>query len=192
MHQQVDLVPAALVVAELEVRPGAERVAGRQQRLDQVQALGLVGELGRRDLSPALRSFGHDVTSPSTDAEPYLPTIVIHPARSGRQAPQRSEAATPATKVQSVALVELRRFLVEDDFEDIGPPIAHFVSQNPLQVDLAALLHANAMTQDDVEDRLRYRILQYELRIILSYLACTTPDDWLKTRCRELPRHSRA
>ena len=64
-HQQVDLVPATVAVTELEVRPSAERVARRQEGLDDVQALGLVGELGRRDLGPALGCSGHEVTSRS-------------------------------------------------------------------------------------------------------------------------------
>ena len=46
-HQQVNLVPLAVAVAELEVRPGAEGRVRGQQGTDDVEALGLVGELGR-------------------------------------------------------------------------------------------------------------------------------------------------
>ena len=53
-HQQVHLVPLAVAVAELEVRPGAERRVRRQQGPDEVEALGLVGELGGGYLNPAL------------------------------------------------------------------------------------------------------------------------------------------
>jgi hypothetical protein len=49
-HEQVDLMPLAVAVAELEVGPGSEgRVVG-QDCLDAVQALGLVRE-GRRVMS---------------------------------------------------------------------------------------------------------------------------------------------
>ena len=43
-HEQIDLVPAAVAVAELEVGPGAERRLVRQQAPDDVEAR-LVGEL---------------------------------------------------------------------------------------------------------------------------------------------------
>ena len=52
--QQVDLVPLAVAVAELEVRPGAERSVVGQQGADEIQALSLVGELGGGHLDPAL------------------------------------------------------------------------------------------------------------------------------------------
>jgi hypothetical protein len=63
-HQQIDLVPLTVTVAELEVRPGAERVTLRKERADKVQALGLMGELGRRHLDPALQCSRHGAASP--------------------------------------------------------------------------------------------------------------------------------
>jgi hypothetical protein len=216
-HQQVDFVPAAVVVAELEVRPGAERVAGWQQRLDNVQALSLVRELGRRDLGPALWFLGHEVTSPaslgalSNNRRSYCqvwqtstkrtaenlrwPTLLLcDPAdvrlfSNGDTFQIFSLSSTfrhRPLRFQSVALVELRHFIVDNDsedlglFEDLGLPIPHLASQGPLQVDVAALLEANAMAQHDVEEDLRYRVLQHELRIVLSYLTSDSPNDWLK------------
>jgi hypothetical protein len=86
-----------------------------------------------------------------------------------------------------VALVELRRFIVETAFEDIDSLMPHFVSQEPLQVDLVALLEAHAMAQRDLEEGLRYRVLQDELRIILSYLTGSRPDDWLRLDAENFP-----
>ena len=51
-HQQVDLVPAAAVVAELEVGPRAEWGSIGKCLLDGVQALLLVGELRVGDRDP--------------------------------------------------------------------------------------------------------------------------------------------
>ena len=52
-NQQVDLMPFAVPVAEFEVGPGTERVTWREQRPDQVQAFGLVRELGALPRSSA-------------------------------------------------------------------------------------------------------------------------------------------
>jgi hypothetical protein len=52
-NEQVDFVPPAAVVAELEVRPGAERGSVGQRLLDGVEALLLMGELRLGDLDPA-------------------------------------------------------------------------------------------------------------------------------------------
>ena len=86
-----------------------------------------------------------------------------------------------------MALVNLRRFIVEPGIDDIGLPTARFVSQKPLHVDLAALLHANSMAQNEVDGDLRYRVLQYELQIILSYLTGNDPDDWLRLDADNFP-----
>ena len=53
-HKQVDLVPPALGIAELEVGPRAERRRVGQYAAHQRQALGLVGELRRGHLDPAV------------------------------------------------------------------------------------------------------------------------------------------
>lgn len=53
-EDQVDLGSGAPVVTELEVRPGAVRGTARQEIADDLQALGLMGELRRRDLDPTV------------------------------------------------------------------------------------------------------------------------------------------
>jgi hypothetical protein len=62
-YQQVNLVPLAVVVAELEIRTGSVWVALRKERPDQAQALRFVSELGARYLGPALRPTRHDAAS---------------------------------------------------------------------------------------------------------------------------------
>lgn len=52
-YQEVDLVPATAVVAELEVGPGAERLGVGQLRLDGVQPGLFVVELRLGDRDPA-------------------------------------------------------------------------------------------------------------------------------------------
>lgn len=52
-HDQVHLVPLALTIAKLEVRPGVEGWLVGQQLTDDPQALGLVGERRLRHLHPA-------------------------------------------------------------------------------------------------------------------------------------------
>ena len=52
-HEQVDLVDAAVVGDELEVRPRAERLAVGEAGLDVVEGLALPGELRGSDLEPA-------------------------------------------------------------------------------------------------------------------------------------------
>ena len=71
-HQQVDLVPLAMAVAELEVRPRAEGRVRGQQGPDEVQPLRLVGELGRGYLNPALNALRHGPLS-STCPQAYPP-----------------------------------------------------------------------------------------------------------------------
>lgn len=51
-NEQVDLMPAAAVVAELEIGPGPEWGSVGEQLLDDVQALLLVGKLRIRDGDP--------------------------------------------------------------------------------------------------------------------------------------------
>jgi hypothetical protein len=73
-----------------------------------------------------------------------------------------------------MTLVQLRHFIVDADFD---PALDEFMlrltleSSHPLEVDLATLLEANTMAERDVDRELRYRVLQHELRIILSYLS---------------------
>jgi hypothetical protein len=73
-----------------------------------------------------------------------------------------------------VTLVQLRHFIVDADFD---PALDEFTlrpaleSSHPLEVDLATLLEANTMAERDVDRELRYRVLQHELQIILSYLS---------------------
>jgi hypothetical protein len=86
-----------------------------------------------------------------------------------------------------VALVELRHFIIETNPGDIDSLVSHWVSHRPMQVDLSAMLHANAMAQTDVDEDLRYRVLQHELRIILSYLTGNRPDDWLRLDAENFP-----
>ena len=62
-HQQVHLVPLAVAVAELEVRPGPERRVGRQQGPDEVEPLDLMGELRGGHLTPALNRPRHGPVS---------------------------------------------------------------------------------------------------------------------------------
>jgi len=83
--------------------------------------------------------------------------------------------------VQCVTQVQLRHFIVDADFNpDVDfelefdewlPGLIGLRSCYPIEVDLAALLEANTMAERDVDRELRYRVLQYELRIILSYLS---------------------
>lgn len=72
-----------------------------------------------------------------------------------------------------MALVELRHFVVHapcvSDLSDIKLDV-EFMSRQPIDVNLATLLEANANAQHEVERNLRYRVLQNELRIVLSYL----------------------
>lgn len=62
--EEVDLVPAAVVVPELEVRPGAVGRGVGEEFADVVEAVGLVLELGGRDLDPAVVTERQD--SPSS------------------------------------------------------------------------------------------------------------------------------
>lgn len=55
------------------------------------------------------------------------------------------------------------------DLSDIKLDV-EFMSRQPIDVNLATLLEANANAQHEVERNLRYRVLQNELRIVLSYL----------------------
>lgn len=91
--------------------------------------------------------------------------------------------------VQSMALVNLRHFIVEADWDDIDvlSPRASFAGPKTLEVDLAALLEANATAERDVERDLRYRVLQYELQIILSYLTHDGSGSWLKLDGENFP-----
>ena len=88
--QQVDLVPLALPVAELQVRPRPERRVVRQQGPDDVEPLGLVRELRGSHLDPALDPLRHGAVS-STPARTYLgsslPKKPSPPAILGRQRP---------------------------------------------------------------------------------------------------------
>jgi hypothetical protein len=73
-----------------------------------------------------------------------------------------------------VALVQLRHFIVSADLDQHSHELAlhfRFQSRHSVDVDLAALLEANMMAERDVDRELRYRVLQYELRMILSYLS---------------------
>jgi hypothetical protein len=73
-----------------------------------------------------------------------------------------------------VASVQLRRFIVDAEFDlNVGEfiPFFAFDSSRSLDVDLATLLEANTMAERDIDRELRYRVLQYELRIILSYIS---------------------
>lgn len=91
--------------------------------------------------------------------------------------------------VQSMALVNLRHFVVEADWDDVDglSPRFSFAGLKTLDVDLAAMLDANATAQRDVERDLRYRVLQYELQIILSYLSHDGPSAWLKLDGENFP-----
>ena len=62
-HQQVHLVPFAMAVAELEVRPCPERRVGWQQGPDEVEPLDLMGELRGGHLTPALNRPRHGPVS---------------------------------------------------------------------------------------------------------------------------------
>lgn len=78
-----------------------------------------------------------------------------------------------AITIQFVTSVQLRHFVVDAEFDDDIDEFAlqfTFGSSRPLEVDLATLLEANTMAERDVDQELRYRVLQYELRMILSYL----------------------
>ena len=73
-----------------------------------------------------------------------------------------------------MASVQERHFVVDAGFD----PTVHeselqvkLESTHTLEVDLAALLEANAMAEHDIDRELRYRVLQNELRIILSYVS---------------------
>lgn len=68
-HEQVDLVPLAVPVAALEVRPGAERHVVGQHCLDPVESLGLMGEGRGRDLKPALGVLRHDALPPASGVD---------------------------------------------------------------------------------------------------------------------------
>ena len=88
--QKVDLVPLALAVAELQVRPRPERRVVRQQRPDDIEPLRLVRELRGSHLDPALDPLRHGAVS-SMPARTYLWFIVAEEANPashhGRQAP---------------------------------------------------------------------------------------------------------
>jgi hypothetical protein len=72
-----------------------------------------------------------------------------------------------------VALVQLRHFLVHAECEpalERVPLDFVFRSRKAVSVDLATLLEANATAEHELEWELRYRVLQNELRIVLSFL----------------------
>jgi len=86
----------------------------------------------------------------------------------------RQSFRASAITVQSVALVQLRHFIVDADFDPgINEFALHFTfeSRHSVEVDLAALLEANTMAERDADRELRYRVLQHELRMVLSYLS---------------------
>ena len=92
--EQVDLVPLALAVAELEVRPRAERGLIRQQVMDDVQAFRLMGELGRRYLDPALDLLRHD---PSPSSPPWATPC---PVPRGHILPLRTDNRSQQTQLR--------------------------------------------------------------------------------------------
>ena len=70
--------------------------------------------------------------------------------------------------------VQIRHFVVDaglDPATDEFELQVTLESTHPLEVDLATLLEANAMAERDIDWELRYRVLQHELRIILSYIS---------------------
>jgi hypothetical protein len=79
--------------------------------------------------------------------------------------------------------VQVRHFVVD---AGLDLDIAEFELQiklestHPLEVDLATLLEANAMAEHDIDRELRYRVLQHELRIILSYILDEGPGGHLR------------
>jgi hypothetical protein len=82
-----------------------------------------------------------------------------------------------------MALVHLRHFIVDAESDPGTEEMdVHFTfkSSRPLEVSLATLLEANTMAERDVDRDLRYRVLQNELRIILSYLHDEGPDGKLQ------------
>ena len=70
--------------------------------------------------------------------------------------------------------VHIRHFVVDARLDPTSGEFELQVtleSTHPLEVDLATLLEANAMAERDIDWELRYRVLQHELRIILSYIS---------------------
>jgi hypothetical protein len=82
-----------------------------------------------------------------------------------------------------MASVQKRHFVVEaglDPTVDESELQVKLESTHTLEVDLAALLEANAMAERDIDWELRYRVLQHELRIILSYISDEGLDGQLR------------
>jgi hypothetical protein len=84
--------------------------------------------------------------------------------------------------IKFVASVHLRHFIVHAESDLFDELTLHFAfeSNHPLEVDLATLLEANTMAERDIDRELRYRVLQHELRIILSYIGDEGPDGQLQ------------
>src|SRR5258707_4972565 len=103
------------------------------------------------------------------------------PPGGGRRAtpfPEGWPLTSSVSMVHSVALVKLRHFIVESDFDWGGDDFItdfRFESDSDLDVDLASLLEANTMAERDVDRELRYQVLQHEQRIVLSYLQDAGP-----------------
>ena len=82
-----------------------------------------------------------------------------------------------------MSLVQLRHFVVHaPDALELSRVALDFEfrPRQPITVDLATLLEANAKAEHEVEWNLRYRVLQNELRIVLSYLSEVGPRSGLQ------------
>lgn len=129
----------------------------------------LIISSARHDLQ-AIAASGH---STSTSLAPRRLPPRLATARTKGEAANQLAPSRAAIMVQSMAFVELRHFVVDAGFDpDIKDFTPRFTlrSCHSFEVDLAVVLEANTMAERDVDRELRYRVLQHELRMILSYL----------------------
>lgn len=110
-------------------------------------------------------------------------TSVRHPVRGYDSALRGKTCKEVGIRILPMASVQKRHFVVDAGFDpnvDKSELQVKLESTHTLEVDLAALLEANAMAEHDIDWELRYRVLQHELRIILSYISDEGLDDQLQ------------